>query len=58
MMDRPWGDIVEMLEWRSQRLERQEQEQPNNTQYQSADRVIQTNDLSALGIKDVSKDGG
>lgn len=59
MMDRPWSEIVEMLEWRSQRLSREDsEEQQNNQQYPKADRVVHTNDLSALGIKDVSKDRG
>lgn len=57
MLDqRAWADVVELLEYRSQRLKRDDQSQqeksPNPALYETeqADRVTYVNNPSAFGI--------
>lgn len=52
---RPWGEIVELLEWRSQRLEREKEEDPDDglsrARERHPDAVVQRVDsLEAFGI--------
>jgi hypothetical protein len=48
-MQRPWAQVVEILEWRAQRLERSER--APGTVRSNGERVTYTDDLSAVGIR-------